>query len=321
MKSRFRKITIVFCFFLLSSPFWGCAPASSVVKVIELNRERYVCKIDPVQFNAYQGKRILLSTIEDQSKNTSNLYYYNPQKTIGYKLYYDYHSMQQPVVSYYWYALKKAFECAGLTIEEYGPIYDAELSLIFHSLTDEEMVFKADLIKNHKMPYSKILTVRMPEIKVNVSQSISVLNTITKPSLSDPISAKDAKILEQRAYGMLDSIVTTILSDPEFKKALLDESASIDQPPSESIINFDYTQKLIVGQTTQKDIQKDLGNPIEAEKSSNGINEYWAYFYRKSSNTSASSPEKENADQVIHKLILKFDDKGVLTDYRSKALN
>jgi len=33
--------------------------------------------------------------------------------------------------------------------------------------------------------------------------------------------SKDHAVLEQRAYGMLDSIVRTILNDPDFQKVFL----------------------------------------------------------------------------------------------------
>lgn len=181
--TKLKGIIFIICLFVISSTFLGCAPASSVVKVIELNRERYTCKIDLAQFSDYKGKRILLSSIEDKSKNTTNLYYYNPQQTIGYSLYYSSSSMQQPVVSHYWYALQKAFECAGLKIEEYGPAYDAELSLTFDSLTDEEIMFGANLIKSHKMPYSKNYAVRTPKVEIGKidNQNNNILNTITTP--------------------------------------------------------------------------------------------------------------------------------------------
>ena len=114
--------------------------------------------------------------------------------------------MQQPIVSYYWYALKKAFQCAGVKVMEYGPYYDAELTLIFNSLTDEEIQFQLDLIKNDKLAYTKDYIVRMPDIE-----------------------ASNAEMLEKRAYAMLDSIVSTILNDPNFQKALFAPSVYGDQ--------------------------------------------------------------------------------------------
>jgi len=173
----------------------GCGPYAT--NIVDLNRDKYVCKINPAQFNNFQGKRFLLSTIIDESKNTTNLGYYNPDKTIGYRLSYSESSVQQPVVSYFWYALKKGFECAGIRIFSYG-LYDAELSLIFKSLTDEEIKFTMIVTKIGKLIYQHDYVIKMAEAQ-----------------------SKDHAVLEQRAYGMLDSIVRTILDDPDFQKAFM----------------------------------------------------------------------------------------------------
>ncbi|MEN6318039.1 MAG: hypothetical protein ABFD82_04700 [Syntrophaceae bacterium] len=196
MNLRYRKyiyLIMLFIFVIICS----CGPATSTV--VMLNREKYDCKINPDQFIQLKGKRILLASIDDKSTTTSNLAYYNPERTVGYQLFYSSaHSMPQPVVSYFWYALQKGFECAGVKIEESGPVYDAELSLIFKSLTDEEINFQALLTKKGMLAFNKDFVVRMPKVETN-----------------------EQAVLEQRAYRMLDSIVTTILSDPDFQKAFL----------------------------------------------------------------------------------------------------
>lgn len=221
-----KKTAFLLSFMVLTSSLFGVEAVCSyqTSQWIELNREKYACKIDTAQFVDFKGKRILLSTIEDRSKNTSNLSYYNPEGTIGYALYYSSHSMRQPVVSYYWYALKKAFECTGIIIEEYGPAYDAELSLKFDSLTDEEITFWADLIRNNKNTYAKSRTVKMPKIE---TAKIDPFNNPVMKALgrdeTNPLNPDAINALEQRGYDMLDAIVTSILGDPDFKNALLSE--------------------------------------------------------------------------------------------------
>lgn len=190
MKGFLRFIGIM----SLAVTLFGCGPFASTV--VQLNRENYVPKIDATQYSQYQGKRLLLSTIIDESKNTENLAYYNPQRTVGYALNYSAATMPQPVVSYFWYMLQKAFERAGLQIDEYGKQYDAELSLVFTSLTDEEIRFSVRMVKLSQYGYQKDYVVTMA-----------------------PTDSMDPKVLEQRAYGMVDAIVTTILNDPEFQKA------------------------------------------------------------------------------------------------------
>jgi hypothetical protein len=195
MKSRYPVAISSICALVSALIICGCGPYAT--NIVDLNRDKYVCKINPAQFNNFQGKRFLLSTIIDESKNTTNLGYYNPDKTIGYRLSYSESSVQQPVVSYFWYALKKGFECAGIRIFSYG-LYDAELSLIFKSLTDEEIKFTMIVTKIGKLIYQHDYLIKMPEAQ-----------------------SKDHAVLEQRAYGMLDSIVRTILDDPDFQKAFM----------------------------------------------------------------------------------------------------
>ena len=195
MNSRGRKNIFFICMLLIIVIICGCGPGTS--NVVMLNREKYDCKINSDQFMKFQGKRILLSSIEDKSTNTTNLAYYNPERTVGYQLFYSSaNSWSQPVVSYFWYSLKKGFECAGIKIEESGPIYDAELSLTFTSLTDEEIQFRLLLTKLGKLAYQRDYVVSMPKVETN-----------------------EHAVLEQRAYRMLDSIVSTILTDPGFQQA------------------------------------------------------------------------------------------------------
>jgi hypothetical protein len=166
MKSTSRETIFILCLLVIIFTIMGCVTPYPN-KLVQLNRERYVCKADPAQFNKLQGKRILLSTIIDNSKNTTNLFYYNPKQTVGYELYYSSSSAMQPVVSYFWYSLKKAFECVGIRIEEYGLAYDAELSLTFTSLTDEEIKFTAVLIKMGKWLYTRDYVVSMPKVQTD----------------------------------------------------------------------------------------------------------------------------------------------------------
>jgi hypothetical protein len=198
MKAPYRKIVLgglVLAILMMA----GCAPYARVV--VPLNRDKYICRNDPGKFTLFQGKRILLTTIRNESKNTSNLAYYNPDNTVGYALYFSSdHSIQQPVPSYFWYALKKGFECVGVVIEEYGPVYDAELSLTFLSLTDEEIRFRALLSRQGTQALEKEYRVTMPAV----------------PTF-------DKALLEDRAYRMLDAIVATILNDPDFQKAFFEK--------------------------------------------------------------------------------------------------
>ncbi len=170
----------------------ACGPLTSTVVV--LNREYYSPDLNPAEFRHLRGQRILFGSIEDKSTNTENLSFYNPEQTVRYKLYYSasQNSMAQPVVSFFWYALKKGFEQAGVNIVENGPLYDAELYMIITSLTDEEIQFTALFTKVGIEPHAKNYVVRIAGDKT-----------------TDPV------VLEDRAYSMLDAIVKAILSDVE----------------------------------------------------------------------------------------------------------
>jgi len=172
----------------------GCGPA--VNTTVKLGRDNYVSKINAADYKVFQGKKILFHSILDKSTNTSNLSYYNPEKTIGYDLYYKSHGegMAQPVVSFFWYALKKGFDHAGIVIEESSPIYDAELTMEFQSVTDREIIFDVYFTRMGKLIYKKTYSVK---------------------NLDAP--TEDYSILEQRQYDMIDAIVKTILDDPDFK--------------------------------------------------------------------------------------------------------
>lgn len=173
----------------------GCGPV--VNTTVMLSRDKYVSQLNPEDYKFFAGKRILFNSIIDKSTNTSNLYYYNPEQTLGYSLYYKNpgQTMAQPVVSFFWYALQKGFDHAGIIIEESSPIYDAELTMTFLSVTDREIIFDVLFTKMGRIICQKNYSVKSPDVKT-----------------------EDVSVLEQRAYGMIDSMVKAILDDPDFKK-------------------------------------------------------------------------------------------------------
>jgi hypothetical protein len=85
-------------------------------------------------------------------------------------------------------------------IEEYGPVNDADLSLTFLSLTDEEIRFRALLTRQGTQAIEKEYTVTMTKVQMY-----------------------EKALLEDRAYRMLDAIVATILNDPDFQKAFFEK--------------------------------------------------------------------------------------------------
>ena len=179
----------------LAAFLFGCGPVASTV--VQLNRENYIPKIDAAPSEKWKGKRLYLTRVVNGAANTSTFAYYNRQGSVGYALYYSHRSMPQPVESFFWYMLQKGFEQAGVGIDEHGRVYDAELSIVLQSLTDEEVRFAACLAKAGKSEIQKRLVVTIP-----------------------PNPTKAPHVLEERAYRMVDGMVAAILSDPDFQKAL-----------------------------------------------------------------------------------------------------
>lgn len=194
MTFRFKVHLIAYVLIIIFMA--GCSP--SVVKtVVPLSRENYVSQINPDDYKEIRGKRILFHGITDESTNTSNFFYYDPARTVGYQLYFSIpeKGMPQPLISFFWYALQKGFERAGLIIEDTSPTFDAELLMTIRSLTDREINFDVQLKGKTELIYEKKYVVTTPDLETT-----------------------DKFFLEKRAYGMLDSIVKTVLDDPDFKK-------------------------------------------------------------------------------------------------------
>jgi len=179
--------------FLLSVILIGCAPSASTI--VSLSRERYSPNINHENYTNYKGKVILLASIIDKS-GTPNLAYYSPDRTVGYQLFYTSSAtINQPVVSFFWYALQKGFERAGIVITPGDPIYDAEMTIILRSVSDREIVFDVLFTKMGKRLYKHTYSVKSHGAPTN-----------------------DVAVLEKRAYEMIDGMVLSILEDPDFKK-------------------------------------------------------------------------------------------------------
>lgn len=182
--------SILLCMILI-----GCAPSASTI--VSLSRERYSPNINHENYTNYKDKVILLASIIDKS-GTPNLAYYSPDRTVGYQLFYTSSStINQPVVSFFWYALQKGFERAGIVITPGDPIYDAEITLILRSVSDREIVFDVLCTKMGKRLYKRTYSVK-----------------------SNGAPTNDVAVLEKRAYEMIDGMVLSILEDPDFKKIL-----------------------------------------------------------------------------------------------------
>jgi len=206
MMSRNGLMFWLFVFCLLFICVAGCA--SPTTTVITLNREKYNPKLNPKDYEFIKDKVILFHSIVDLSKDSSNWIYYNPEKTVAYKLYYDSpeKALPQPVVSFLWYAMEKGFLRMGVIIDEQGIKSDAELNMYLKSLTDSEAHFVITTTCGGKLAYKKAYAVKAP----------------------GDIS-KEESALEQRAYDMFDSILKVIMDDPDFRKMFVEKEVKQDK--------------------------------------------------------------------------------------------
>lgn len=172
---------------------------------VSVSRDKYMPLLQSTMFPEYKGQIIIFDSIEIDAPEVTNFYYLNEDKTVGYTLFYTSNGIQQPVVSFFWYALQKAFETIGIQVKESGLVKNAvRLNLKIMSLTDQKAIFKVSLLRNGYLIMQKDITVikKFPP-------------------------TKDISELSKRAYEYIDYIAASILSDPDFKREFFSERGRI----------------------------------------------------------------------------------------------
>ncbi len=102
------------------------------------------------------------------------------------------------IASYYWYCFEKAFKNVGMIIyQDAAPSDIPEFIFEFDYLTDSKISFNVTVNKNSKVVYKKRFNIMMPGTESN-----------------------NIPYLENRAYEMVNSIITNILNDPDFSVVL-----------------------------------------------------------------------------------------------------
>ncbi|MDD5223252.1 MAG: hypothetical protein PHE84_04620 [bacterium] len=162
---------------------------------VKLNQEEYLPSLSN-QFAAYEGRSVLLATIENKADNTTTWYYYSPNQSIGYEAW-------PTLQSYFWYCLQKALQKAGMNVYENEPPENVpEMDITLNSITDQEFSYDVQLQKGGEKVFLK---------GYKVSE--------------DPTDPNAADALVPRAYKMIDKMVEQVLLDKEFKKAFLEVSS------------------------------------------------------------------------------------------------
>lgn len=199
---RKMKIFILFTLIMFSCSF---PPPEGVINV-RVSRDQYQPLLESSKFAEYRGQIIFFDSIDIAAPDVTNFYYLNEDKTVGYTLFYTSDGIQQPVVSFFWYALQKVFENIGIDVRERGPIKNAaQLNLKIIALTDQEAKFIVSLSRNGLLLMQKeiIASKKFPP-------------------------TKDDSELKKRAYEFIDLIAETILSDPDFKREFFSDNGKIN---------------------------------------------------------------------------------------------
>lgn len=192
---------ILITFLLLSCMF---PPPQGVINV-PVSRDKYMPLLQPSSFAEYKGQTIIFDSVEIEAPGVDNFYYLNEDKTVGYTLFYTSNGIQQPVVSFFWYALQKSFESVGIVVKDSGLIKNAaRLNLKITALTDQRAAFKVSLLRNGYLI---------------VQKDITVAKKFTP--------TKEVPELTKNAFDFIDLIAGSILSDPDFKREFFSEKGRI----------------------------------------------------------------------------------------------
>jgi hypothetical protein len=172
---------------------------------VKVYRSNYQTGLDQAKYAEYKGQRISFYTIGIAADNVSTFNYYSNDGQIGYQLFFSPDKPWQPLSSFFWYSLQKAFENVGIEITPHGPIVDVpEFVLRFKSLTDQEAKFDIKLSRNKNLLFEKTLF---------VSQKLP--------------PTRDVAELEKRSYTLFDLIAEAILNDPDFKREVSSNKTKI----------------------------------------------------------------------------------------------
>ena len=200
MKKNMHILALLFIFLTLS-----CAPMGVIT--VQVSRDHYKPQLEQSKYTEYKGQWLSFDSIDvSEDPNITNFYYLSSDKTIGYTLYYTLDSMPQPVVSFFWYALQKAFEDVGIVVKVEAPLKNIpQLNLKILTLTDQEAKFRVRLLRN---------SVLLLEKEIIAEQKYP--------------PTKDIPELEKRQYIFIDSMANAMLTDPDFKREFFSEKGKMD---------------------------------------------------------------------------------------------
>lgn len=191
-----RRAVILLCLSLVLLS--ACAIRKNPTIFVDVYHSIYQPKFDPAAFADYKGKAIVFDSIRNEAGNTTMLGYYSWDRNVRYTMNYAVGRMSQPMESFLWYALQKAFAHAGITATNENLPDKLDLHLTVLSLDDREAKLQMQVFRAGKTVVQK---------------------TITATQNLPPTT--DVSELENRTYKYIDILAVAVLSDPDFKKELL----------------------------------------------------------------------------------------------------
>jgi len=145
-------------------------------------------------YDVYKGKRVYLMNFENQANDTTIWTYSSPDKKFSYS---DNNMLQ----NYFWYSFEKAFTQLGMLVSKMDnpDLAAPAMWVTLLSITDVNYQVSVTVQKRGITVFTEKYAVREP-----------------------PLAEKDRNpaALEERAYKMTNNLISTILKDAGFQKAL-----------------------------------------------------------------------------------------------------
>jgi len=185
--SKSVRIIIGFVCVIFAATIIGCARGVTV----PLTNYKPMFSDD---YSVYKGQRVYLMNFDNQANDTTIWAYSSPDKKFSY-------SDNNVLQNYFWYSFEKAFTNLGMLVSKMdNPDLSAPAMWVtLLSITDEN--------------YQVNVTVQKRGITVFTEKY-----AIQEPPLAE--KDRNPAALEERAYKMTNNLISTILKDSGFRKAL-----------------------------------------------------------------------------------------------------
>ena len=181
-------ILVVGVFILTGLLICGCDATRTRVQVGEYKPQF------TKDLSLYEGKSLYLMNFDNQANDTSIWYYYSSDKKLRY-------GADSTIHNYFWYAFNDAFIKAGMAVSsvDHPDLTAPAMWVTLRSITDERYNVRVTVQKRGARTFLKDYSVEE-----------------TLPAEAD----RNPQLMAQRAYGMTNRLIESVLGDPEFQKVI-----------------------------------------------------------------------------------------------------